>query len=237
MLTSSPPNTSHEELWKYIDTTIPTGAWRGPSSIFLITRSSCAFVNWSSQEDLNRAVSFFNGKSLRPWDPRCPRMVCRVRRQDDDLRAGVGAQRGTGMHQDWVKQRQARSVSPLQPVELPSPAALEHPTDGDGRGRESTVDAQDGSDTNCKSTDSYTSTNSSFFKRYFPRRVFILKSMTTVGFEVFGTRLTSGGARGKCRDRALEDTEAQRADPRYATRNATPLTYQTRRFGRRQRCS
>jgi hypothetical protein len=140
----------------------------------------------------------------------------------------------------------ARSVSPLQPVELPSitsssippsPAALEHPTDGDGRGRESTVDAQDGSDTNCKSTDSYTSTNSSFFKRYFPRRVFILKSMTTVGFEVFGTRLTSGGARGKCRDRALEDTEAQRADPRYATRNATPLTYQTRRFGRRQRCS
>lgn len=34
-------------------------------------------------------------------------MVCRVRRKDDDLRAGVGAQRGTGMHREWVKAQQA----------------------------------------------------------------------------------------------------------------------------------
>ncbi|RSH90889.1 hypothetical protein EHS25_010065 [Saitozyma podzolica] len=209
-----PPNTSHEELWKYFNSTVPTSAtgadepWRGPSSIFLISRSSCAFVNLSSQADLDRAVAFFNGKSLRPWDPRCPRMVCRVRRKDDDLRAGVGAQRGTGMHRDWVKQ-QAPPQAPvapqdphplalplptppvsLEPVQTPStaassvppsPAILEHPPDGDGRRRESIVDGE--LDTRHKSTNSYASTNSSFLARHFPRRIFILKSITTAELE------------------------------------------------------
>ncbi|RSH94142.1 hypothetical protein EHS25_003945 [Saitozyma podzolica] len=189
-----PPTTSHEELWKYLSTAISTGdtAWRGPSSIFLIARSSCAFVDFWSKEDLDRAVSFFNGRSLRPWDPRCPRMVCRVRRKDDELRAGVGAQRGTGMHRDWVKQQHSRLAPPFQVVEpptitprsvSPSPAVLEYSTDVDGRRRESSVDPQDGPDTDGKSMDSYASTNSSFLARYFPKRVFILKSMTTAELE------------------------------------------------------
>lgn len=110
-LTIRPQNTSHEELWRYFNATVPEplpsepepSTWKGPSSIFLISRSSCAFVNLSSQSDLDRAVAFFNGRPLRAWDNTCPRMVCRVRLRDDDLKSGVGAQRGTGMHREWVK--------------------------------------------------------------------------------------------------------------------------------------
>ncbi|ORY22021.1 YT521-B-like domain-domain-containing protein [Naematelia encephala] len=178
-----PNNTSHEELWRYFNTTVPISLegsdepWRGPSSIFLISRSSCAFVNLSSQNDLDRAVAFFNGRALRPWDPRCPLMVCRVRRKDDDLRAGVGAQRGTGMHREWVK---LQSPPAVDPVPSPaSPAVLEHPPDGEGRRRDSIIDAT----TAHKSSESYASTNSSFLAKHFPRRVFILKSLTTAELE------------------------------------------------------
>lgn len=166
-----PNNTSHEELWRYFNTTIPTtvdpnnGTWRGPSSIFLISRSSCAFVNLSSEEDLDRAVTFFNGRPLRPWDNRCPRMVCRVRRKDDDLRAGVGAQRGTGMHREWIKRQEGETLSP---------SAVE-PPDGEGRRRESIINKVDH-----KSSGSCASTNSSFLLKHFPKRVFILKSLSTV---------------------------------------------------------
>ena len=197
-----PPNTSHEELWRYFNNTVPSNGsdpdaepWRGPSSIFLISRSSCAFVNLSSQSDLDRAVSFFNGRSLRPWDPRCPRMVCRVRRKDDDLRAGVGAQRGTGMHREWVKDQERQGGPPTVQIPSPaievsdsslsatstasassvppSPAILEHPPEGEGRRRESVGATH-------KSSASFASTNSSFLTKHFPRRVFILKSMTNV---------------------------------------------------------
>jgi hypothetical protein len=130
-------------------------------------------------------------------------MVCRVRRKDDDLRAGVGAQRGTGMHRDWVKQQVPPSVPQapltlplpppsvsLEPVQTPStaassvppsPAILEHPPDGDGRRRESIVDGE--LDNKHKSTNSYASTNSSFLARHFPKRIFILKSITTAELE------------------------------------------------------
>lgn len=153
MLTPSPSNTTHEELWKFFNTNL--GSYRGPSSIFLISRSSCAFVNLTSEQDLQQAVAFFNGRSLRPWDVRCPRLVCRIRRKDDDLRSGVGAQRGTGMHRQWVEQQQ-----PVTPVvsETPEQEDLRH-----------------------RSTASYASTNSSFLTRHFPMRVFILKSTTLVG--------------------------------------------------------
>ncbi|WWD05329.1 hypothetical protein V865_003402 [Kwoniella europaea PYCC6329] len=192
-----PSNTSHEELWRYFNNTIPTDndseadsePWRGPSSIFLISRSSCAFVNLSSQADLDRAVAFFNGKSLRPWDNRCPRMLCRVRRKDDDLRSGVGAQRGTGMHRGWVKDQEPKlprqtsnaSVSSANSVP-PSPAALEHPPEGEGRRRDSII--KEGNALNKhQSSGSFASTNSSFLARHFPKRVFILKSLTTAELE------------------------------------------------------
>nr|XP_019045374.1 hypothetical protein I302_05763 [Kwoniella bestiolae CBS 10118]OCF24304.1 hypothetical protein I302_05763 [Kwoniella bestiolae CBS 10118] len=192
-----PSNTSHEELWRYFNNTIPTindpdtdsEPWRGPSSIFLISRSSCAFVNLSSQSDLDRAVAFFNGKSLRPWDGRCPRMLCRVRRKDDDLRSGVGAQRGTGLHRAWVKDQESKlprqassaSVSSANSVP-PSPAALEHPPEGEGRRRESIIKEGNALKKH-QSSGSFASTNSSFLARHFPRRVFILKSLTTAELE------------------------------------------------------
>ncbi|KAJ7069166.1 YT521-B-like domain-containing protein [Mycena amicta] len=77
----------------------------GVLSIFLISRSNCAFVNYETEAHLQRAITRFNGIPLRPADPRCPRLVCRVRRKDDDLKAGVGGQRGMGLHMRWVKER------------------------------------------------------------------------------------------------------------------------------------
>ncbi|KAK4688378.1 hypothetical protein P7C73_g1732, partial [Tremellales sp. Uapishka_1] len=213
-----PSNVSHEELWRFFNSNIPElpnepsnlDPWLGPSSIFLISRSSCAFVNLSSQVDLDRAVAYFNGRPLRPWDSRCPRMVCRIRKKDDDLRAGVGGQRGMGMHREWVKDEQRRQPEPASieisetPISIgtgsssvpPSPAVLEHPPDGDGRRRESLVLAQQQKDEEIKnaesrgqpirhaSTASFASTNSSFLTKHFPKRVFILKSLTLVSIEI-----------------------------------------------------
>lgn len=176
-LQKSPANTSHEELWRFFNSPINSEPWAGPSSIFLISRSSCAFVNLTSEEDLARAVAWFNGKSLRPFDTRCPRLVCRVRRKDDDLRSGVGAQRGTGMHRDWIKKQQSEVPEPI--TETPtSPAVVEPPPPGEGRRRESVVD-----NNTHKSTESYASTNSSFLARHFPLRAFILKSATVEELE------------------------------------------------------
>ncbi|WWC88422.1 uncharacterized protein L201_003333 [Kwoniella dendrophila CBS 6074] len=187
-----PSNTSHEELWRYFNNTVPlinpdtdNEPWRGPSSIFLISRSSCAFVNLSSQTDLDRAVAFFNGKSLRPWDPRCPRMLCRIRRKDDDLRSGVGAQRGTGMHRAWVKEQAPKLPRQISDASVssatsgansvpPSPAILEHPPEGEGRRRESVI-KEGVVHGKHQSSGSFASTNSSFLTKNFPRRVFILK--------------------------------------------------------------
>lgn len=173
-LTSSPPNTTHEELWRYFNTSINSTAeepWRGPSSIFLISRSSCAFVNLTSKADLDKAVIFFNGRSLRPWDARCPRLVCRIRRRDDDLRSGVGAQRGTGMHRDWIKQQpqQAPQSPDLDSSPAITPEACHTARSVAGSG-----------DSAPKSTASCASTNSSFLTRYFPMRIFILKSANVV---------------------------------------------------------
>lgn len=128
-------------------------------------------MNFSSQADLDRAVPFFNGLSLRPWDSRCPRMVCRVRHKDDDLRAGVGAQRGVGMHRSWVEQhkleRKDTGVSPKSShLELP---------EGDHSNHESSSAH--------KSSASYASTNSSFLAHHFPKRYFILKSLSTQDLE------------------------------------------------------
>ncbi|BEJ04844.1 hypothetical protein CcaverHIS641_0206610 [Cutaneotrichosporon cavernicola] len=170
-----PSNASHEELWRFFNTTTPPSAminpsepWRGPSSIFLISRSSCAFVNFSSQADLDRAVPFFHGLSLRPWDPRCPRMVCRVRHKDDDLRAGVGAQRGVGMHRAWVEQHKQ-----LDMKQSPKSQNLQLPDNPNSQS----------SSSNHRSSASFASTNSSFLVHHFPKRYFILKSLSITDLE------------------------------------------------------
>lgn len=82
------------------------------ASIFLIARSSCCFVNYRSQEALDSAIARFNGLPIRPLEgPRSVRLVCRVRRKEDDLKAGVGGQRGRGVHKDWVKEKQAQAAA------------------------------------------------------------------------------------------------------------------------------
>jgi hypothetical protein len=214
-------------MWKFFHQTIPLEAIP-PSiphkerievaSIFLISRSSCAFVNLYTQEELLLAITWFNGKSLRPQDPRCPKMVCRVRKMDDDLKAGVGGQRGAGIHTKYVQELMAKEKaealakevntgssdpdeackndptsngpeepSSPTPMEPPSPAVFEDPPEGQGRRRSSVVNpsgitpavfAAWQHDRSQSGTHSFASTNSSFLVRNFPKRYFILKSLT-----------------------------------------------------------
>ena len=94
-----PSDATHEELYRFFNVPYAPGeTTTGVVSIFPISRSNCAFVNYSGQGPLEEAIKRFNGKQLRPNDPRCPGFVCRVRKVDDDLKAGVGAQRGMGIH-------------------------------------------------------------------------------------------------------------------------------------------
>ncbi|KAF9465324.1 YT521-B-like domain-containing protein [Collybia nuda] len=186
-----PSDATHDELWRYFNKTSdePLAAEEqtstGVLSIFLISRSSCAFINFDTEEHLHAAIERFNGKSLRPLDPHCPRLVCRVRRKGDDLKAGVGGQRGTGMHTRWVKDQKRKgpelndtsetstsdgglsaTSSDLAPII--SPLAIS--SDEEGRPRRAARHSS--------SSGSFASTNSSILSRYFPNRFFILKSLT-----------------------------------------------------------
>ncbi|KAF8214440.1 YT521-B-like domain-containing protein [Mycena galopus ATCC 62051] len=129
----------------------------GVLSIFLISRSSCAFAHYETEAHLQVAIARFNGVPLRA-DPRCARLVCRVGRKDDDLRAGVGGQRGSGMHTNWIKAKQGA---------------------GHGQDQDSASSAS-ASDPGTPSSDSgsHASTNSGLLQQHFPQRYFILKSLT-----------------------------------------------------------
>jgi hypothetical protein len=151
----------------------PPQVYGGVSSVFLIARSNCAFVNFESEAQLEAAVARFHGKPIRPDNPPCPRLVCRVRRRTDDLKAGVGAQRGYGMHVKWVKEQRERvkgeegDLTGLdKTIRLSSPSST---PDDDGQERSSTP---------CSSISG--STDSGILTRYFPQRYFILKSLTQV---------------------------------------------------------
>lgn len=76
----------------------------GIVSIFVIARSNCAFVNYATESHLHRALAFFSDKPLRPDDPRCPRLVCRIRKKEDEAQAGVAGQRGRGIHVAYAKE-------------------------------------------------------------------------------------------------------------------------------------
>ncbi|CAK5283840.1 unnamed protein product [Mycena citricolor] len=77
----------------------------GVLSVFLISKSSCAFVNFASEAHLNDAIKQCNGKHLGPDWTRGPPLVCRVRTLNDDLWTGVGGQRGVGLHRQWINSR------------------------------------------------------------------------------------------------------------------------------------
>ena len=173
----------------------------GILSIFLISQSNCAFVNYDFEASLHHAVATFNGRSLRPDDPRCLPLVCRVRNRDEDFRAGVGAQRGLGMHAKWVQEQKARArqsaadqdgqAGTLSEGNLdnegggssperrtPSMSSGQSPSSGGHPASQSPATARlhDGS----SGSVSFASTNSSLLANYFPQRYFILKSLTQV---------------------------------------------------------
>ncbi|KAJ7246179.1 YT521-B-like domain-containing protein [Mycena rebaudengoi] len=185
-----PSDAGHDELWRFFtqppgsdDGTASSGGsssryesgggggGSGVMSIFLISRSSCAFVSYEAEPHLQTAITRFNGVPLRPADPRCARLVCRVRRKDDDLRAGVGGQRGMGMH---TTQTTPSSGSDAM---LALMSSLSISSDKEGNEPSLAPPRPQGSGTS-GSSGSYASTNSSFLQRHFPQRYFILKSLT-----------------------------------------------------------
>jgi hypothetical protein len=154
----------------------------GVSTVFLILQSNCAFVNFDSEAQLEAATARFNGLQIRPDDQWCPRLVCRVRRREDDLMSGVGAQRGSGMHIKWVKEQRARiqrgqtdMVASLKDL-VRSSSPLSVSSDDSGGIGEGHV----GTHAKRSRSASTTSTNSDILTRYFPQRYFILKSLTQV---------------------------------------------------------
>lgn len=152
----------------------------GVSSVFLIARSNCAFVNFESGAQLEAAIARFHGQPIRPNDPRCPRLVCRIRRRTDDLKAGVGAQRGSAMHVKWVKEQRAvvqhkgaEMIGSLEDTERQSSPFSIPDDDSPGTGQGSFTPR-------LSRSGSFASTDSGILSRYFPRRYFILKSLTQV---------------------------------------------------------
>ena len=190
-----PLNATHDELWRFFNKSASSEDDPGVLSIFLISRSNCAFVNYASEHHLTAAIARFNGKELRTADSRCPKLVCRVRKKEDDLTAGVGGQRGSGIHTNWIKEQKAKQekgmvlsggaapgvgVSAAQKFGLRDPVMAN--IEGSSTFNESEAQKRQSRQSSSfdSTSGSFASTNSSFLARYFPKRYFILKSLTQV---------------------------------------------------------
>ncbi|KAF9451127.1 hypothetical protein P691DRAFT_663895 [Macrolepiota fuliginosa MF-IS2] len=203
-----PSDATHDELQKFFNQPLasttgdsstsarrpPTDHQRGSgvTSIFPIPKSSCVFVNYRAEEYLTHAIETFNGRPLRPYDPRSLKLVCRVRKRDDDLKAGVGGQRGQGLHTKWIKDQRLKgkhvqSGTPVPVADHYSQASGVGAQDGVDQLTTHTSDLTLSSDEEGKrrtqtshrsSSGSFTSTDSSFLSNFFPERYFILKSLT-----------------------------------------------------------
>ncbi|PCH40236.1 hypothetical protein WOLCODRAFT_136739 [Wolfiporia cocos MD-104 SS10] len=199
-----PSDTTHDELWRFLSQESPPAdaapspdaddPWGGMLSIFLISRSNCAFVNLQSQAHLLAAIRHFNGQPLRPHEPRCPRLVCRVRAHEDDLKAGVGGQRSTGLHVRYVRDKKERAGAagqeapkahpPTSPDAVATPASPPGAHAPSGTGPSSDEEGARGHrrhrrpEPHSSSSGSYASTTSSMLTQHFPKRYFILKSLT-----------------------------------------------------------
>lgn len=152
----------------------------GVVSVFPIPRSNCAFVNFDTEARLQKAVVYFNGKTLRPEDDRCPKLLCRIRRPDDDLKAGVGGQRGMGMHIKWIRDKRQMKEAESEMTRQSSTLAIVKADNSSSS--ELSLASSSGRPTQNSSTSSgsYASTTSSFLSRYFAKRYFILKSLNVV---------------------------------------------------------
>ena len=149
--------------------------------VFTIGRSQSAFLNTVSERHLLHTIAHSHGVSLRPRDPKCKPFVCRIRRVEDDAKSGVGAQRGSGLHQTWVKQHQFHDRPHMQvktathaqrPIGEVAETNYQQPLPGfDQRGplaRTHTGEAIEEERTSADSANT-ASTDSDFFAEHFPR--------------------------------------------------------------------
>ncbi|PSS06581.1 hypothetical protein PHLCEN_2v3639 [Hermanssonia centrifuga] len=209
-----PSDATHDELWRFFNSSpsplssssvrplpLPNtsiasvdSVYGGVSSVFLIQRSNCAFINFQSEEHLQAAINHFNGQPLRVSDSRCPRLVCRVRAREDDLKAGVGGQRGSGIHVRWIKDQrqgvQERASATGSPEQSSSERSITTPSTSPSDAAPLMASLSLSSDDEAhvrrirrpmphsSSSGSFASTNSSLLSQYFPKRYFILKSLT-----------------------------------------------------------
>ncbi|GAA5845178.1 hypothetical protein JCM3766R1_002097 [Sporobolomyces carnicolor] len=177
-----PSDASHSELWQFFVTRPPPSAVGilssedvdlsspGVESIHLIARSNCAFVNYLSNLHLHHAISISNGLSLRPNDPRCKPLLCRVRKEDDDSKTGVGAQRVGGIHKAFVKLQRERMGESEQ--------VLRHKIEEHGAEPKSSATRafEERRQSSSSASAGTTSTTSSFLTKHFEKRWFIMKS-------------------------------------------------------------
>ncbi|KAJ6557540.1 YT521-B-like domain-containing protein [Mycena capillaripes] len=176
-----PSEAVHDELWRFFTRPLDEGgsaSTNGVLSIFLISRSCCAFVNYATQAHLDAAIAHFNGVPLRA-DPRCLLLVCRPRRKDDDLRAGVGGQRGMGMHARWVKAQAEKASSVPSDSATTSLSALTVSIDSN-----TDVPTWPPRRQPSNSSASQASTSSSILREHFPQRFFILKALTQTDLDL-----------------------------------------------------
>lgn len=148
----------------------------GILSIFIIARSSCAFVNYVTPHAMDRGCEYFQGKPLRSHAA-CPKLVCRPRKQEDADYAGVAAQRGKGMHVAWYRQqREAERLRHKQPeVRVENEPAFKAQTDALEKHAKSQSSGE---------SRSFSSTNSSLLRQpAFKHRFFILKSRSHAALE------------------------------------------------------
>lgn len=178
-LSSSPANTTTAVTTAAEDT--------GIESIFLILQSHCAFVNYTSEGHLQRALAYFNG---RPFRPGGVKLVCRIRRKAEEIKSGVGGQRGLGLHKKWVEQHVLNNT-----VDTPSHNHGDSTNINDAIGAISLTsrsthyrDALERYASHLARTPPLSegvsspsnSTTSTLLTQYFPIRYFVLKAMTKV---------------------------------------------------------
>ncbi len=165
-----PADTTQDEIWAFFRAqTGPVGSSDGAGieSIHMIARSNCAFVNYLTEPHLLHAIATISGQPLRPRDKKCKPLLCRIRQREDDAKSGVGAQRMTGIHRAFVREKEEKLTRPplragfMDRSELSSEA----------------VASESGADeAGSQGSSSGNSSDSSLFLAHFPKRYFILKS-------------------------------------------------------------
>ena len=152
----------------------------GIMSIFLMLQSHCAFVNFSSEPHLQRALRYFNG---RPFRNGGVKLVCRIRKKEEEIKSGVGAQRGLGFHRKWVKEHAAERAASSS-AENGSTSVSTWTTSSETSRQVASLSESLTSGYSDESMASSTSTTSSLLATHFPIRYFVLKAMTKVGCSV-----------------------------------------------------